>query len=162
MSISIDFEDATEETKKQISKLCTVQRNRTMYEPEPVSLYCYSVDDVTQQIHIPIARWNDFFEEYPNLEKYRKYSKTKFSFTGELYTIETDPKKYRDQDVVVEQAIKKLTNKGYCFLAAGTGLGKTCWTSELPHSLIGSFFCWANILAYVSPTFSAKGLDLLE
>ena len=47
-------------------------------------------------------------------------------FTKTLLTVDTDPMhRGRDQDVIVQQALEQLKDKGMTFLCLGTGLGKT-------------------------------------
>lgn len=117
----MDFDDLTAKIKKRIVKACTVYRNASVFNKEPEPLYCFSVDDVASQIHLPLGLWKEFFEERP----LTVHPSVEISFSGSLYTKKTDPKGYRDQDVVSKKAITKLSEDGYCFLALATGFGKT-------------------------------------
>ena len=74
-----------------------------------------------------MVQWRLAYDVFPALSR----SKTKMTFNGELYTIATDPKGYRDQDVVVKNAIAVLQKDHAVFLELATGFGKTACSTYL-------------------------------
>lgn len=121
MAIAIDLASITEEIKKEIFRMCLIKPSSTQFCPNPEPLYCFSVDVQENIVYLPMGIWKNFLEEFPKYE----YLRTKVYFKKDLYTLETDPKGYRDQDLVANQVMAKLKKDNVAFIACPAGFGKT-------------------------------------
>lgn len=121
MSIALVLSSVTPELKKEITKTCILKPAITQYDDDPTPIACFAVNIAEDTIYIPLGTWRKFLWEFPDKE----YKKTKVKCTKELYTIDTDPKGYRDQDVIFQEALKQLKKEHTVFLALSTGTGKT-------------------------------------
>ena len=124
MSISIPIESVTKNIQKLIVSTCSVKKNKTIYE-EAKTMSCFKTDTENDIIHLPIRMYDVMVEH--NLDIQRPlFRKRDFKYHGPvLFTIKTDPKKYRDQDVVFDHIIKELRTDYSSFGALPTGFGKT-------------------------------------
>lgn len=128
MAIPLHFEDVTRDHLKTINKLYLKKPPQNQYvDTESKAIAFYKVDEPRQRVWVPLGGWKVFFDEFPNTEafgcNYRKIEYLKFK--KELYTIDTDPKNTRDQDVVYKKAMSKLKRDHCVFIAAFPGFGKT-------------------------------------
>lgn len=121
MSFFIPNEEVNSEILDIINKECTIKPKKTQYNPNPDPIICFNTD--SKGIYVPMGLWRNFYDKPPN--DYNSYPKTFTKCTKKLYTIETDPKGYRDQDVVFDEAYKKLKSDRTLFLSLNTGYGKT-------------------------------------
>lgn len=128
MSFSIPFSSLTEELKTQIAKECTIKPKPSQYEEDPKPIQIFRVDKEAKRVFIPLGLWKNYTDEFPNDFEYDGIG---VKGTIPLFTKETDPKNYRDQDVVYEQAMNQLNDDGYVFLNLATGFGKTCLGTQL-------------------------------
>jgi len=130
MSIRIPFNKLSDEVKEKISKTCSVRLPVTQYEPNPGSVFCFEVNKKAKEVVVPFGQWRLIYDKFPDTG----FSFTSGSFTTSLYTKQTDPKKYRDQDIMMTEALSKLKENHYVFLELATGYGKTaCATYITSH-----------------------------
>lgn len=130
MAIALQISSLSLEQKEFIVETCTITTKPDIYNPTPLTLESYKVNKVDDEILIPMGMWKYFLSAtagfpngeantYPPMNPNAKYVKT-------LLTIETDPdKRGRDQDVIVDTALKKLEENGSVFLGVFTGAGKS-------------------------------------
>lgn len=88
------------------------------------TIYLFKEDET--KFIIPLLQYNHILGNLPFLEKTLNVT-TNF----ELYTKETCPSKIRDQDVVLNEAIKRLTDSGVVLLNLFTSFGKTKIATKL-------------------------------
>jgi Marseillevirus putative superfamily II helicase len=122
MALALNSSSVSPELASLISKQCVVKASKTQYEDNPEPVYCFEVNEEEETVYVPLGIWKDVIEKEDLPEN---YPKTKVKCKKELYTLETDPKGYRDQDVVFEEAKKRLKKDRVIFLALSTGFGKT-------------------------------------
>lgn len=127
MSLALSLSSISPELKKEITKTLIAKPNKTQYEDDPLPVNCFAVNTEEDSVYIPLGTWRIFIDDFPEFE----YSKTKVKCKKQLYTLETDPKCYRDQDVVAKEAIERLENEHCVFIAASTGFGKTSMCNYL-------------------------------
>lgn len=120
MAFSIPFSEMSSEDKALIRREYTV---RKFVEPGWESRTCFIRSKITGEVYLPLGKWDLFYEDFPHI--YKKYPRTKVEFTAKLFTLETDPRGFRDQDVVTKEAITNLSTFHSCFLWISTGYGKT-------------------------------------
>lgn len=123
MAIQIKFEDINTELQYAIELLTTVKPASSQFNKDPDNVLCYNIDVSTKSIYIPMGIWQNFFDVFPN--DYNKYPETNFSTKKVPFTLQTDPKHYRDQNVVLKEAYDKLQKSHTVFLELATGFGKT-------------------------------------
>jgi superfamily II DNA or RNA helicase len=123
MAVEIDIKDVTKEIQYAIEILTTIKPASSQFNKEPDNVLCYNIDMGSRVIRIPMGIWASFFPTFPN--NYIKYPETNFSTKKVPFTLQTDPKKYRDQDVVLTEALSKLQTHHSVFLELATGFGKT-------------------------------------
>ena len=123
MSFSISTDSVTDEVHDLILKNCVHKKRKDNYNPTPGLVKCFAVDNDAGQVFLPLGLWRRFAEEFPN--DVIRHSKVHTTCHKTMYTKETDPKKYRDQDVVVQEALQRLKNDRVVFLALPCGFGKT-------------------------------------
>jgi len=121
MSIAISLSSITPELKKEIAQKLVAKPNKTQYEDDPLPVNCFAVNKEDNSVYIPLGTWRNFIEVFPDFE----YPKTNVKCKKQLYTLETDPKGYRDQNVVAKEAIERLKEEHCVFIAASPGYGKT-------------------------------------
>lgn len=139
--ISLNLSKINETIKNNIIKKCIYTPPKSQYNDSPAPIYCFRVNKEENTINLPMGLWRVFSEEgFPN----RIYPSSKFTFNKELLTKESDPKKYRDQDVVFKEAIDRLEKEHTIFLNLPTGFGKTFMGTKL----INHFGLTACILSY--------------
>jgi superfamily II DNA or RNA helicase len=129
MSIQIKFEDIDAEIQYAAELLCTVKPSSSQFEKDPENIICYNIDMFSKSLYIPMGIWSNFFDSFPNdfdsSGKPRVFPPTNFQTKKVPFKIQTDPKKYRDQDVVLKSALEKLNTSRSVFLELATGFGKT-------------------------------------
>ena len=119
MAFSFSLDDMTEDLSDLITSRCLVYPHKTQYCPEPEPVSCVEVCE--GQTYLPLGLWRDFWTTFPN----SGHHKARFVCHKEMYTLETDPKGARDQDVVVAQIYQRLKKTHTAFIAAFPGFGKT-------------------------------------
>jgi len=121
MSISVNLDELDRDQLALVEDKCVVKNK----EHESIPIFTIEKDIV----YLPFGMWNDFVSSFP----LRKWDRTKFSYDKTPYTKETDPKRYRDQDVVIKQSLEILKEKHVVFLSLPCGFGKTtigCYLSS--------------------------------
>jgi len=122
MSFKIPFSRVTAKIKKEIGTKCSIKPSTSQYIENPVNINVFRVCKETNNLIIPLSLWPNYSKTFPN-----DYSNTaSFIPKIDLFTKETDPKGYRDQDVVFNEAWNNLKTDGHTFLELNTGFGKTC------------------------------------
>lgn len=121
MSIALLLSSITPELKKEITKTCILKPAISQYDDDPAPVTCFAVNVDEDSVYIPLGTWRHFLDEFPE----REYRRTNVKCKKKLLTIETDPKGYRDQDVVFQEALSHLKAERTVFLALPTGFGKT-------------------------------------
>ena len=123
MSFAYPLEHLTPEVNALIEKHCVQRRKKDRYTPNPEPSSCLAVNNEDSCAYLPLGIWKELYDEFPN--DYIRHPRTKMKCTKKMYTLATDPKKYRDQDVVTKQALAKLKVDRTVFLALPCGYGKT-------------------------------------
>ena len=124
MCFRIPYEDLDTGFKTRIQELCTVRMKPTEYEPTPATYYCFRVLAEEKEIAVPLGIWREFYTTFPN-DSLRYAPAPRLVFSGRLYSIETDPRHFRDQQSVADQALATLRDSKVVFLNLATGWGKT-------------------------------------
>ena len=119
MSITYPLSELDDEIKNFVKSTCIVKPKSNQFTPNPQSVECFRVNE--NSVSLPLLLWKDLFTEFPN----KKTKSIDIEFKAKLFTIETDPKHYRDQDVVTTQILSHLKTHHGAFIAASTGFGKT-------------------------------------
>ena len=122
MAISFPVDYLNEAIMALIEEHCIIKPKADQYNENPEAVNCFNIDDETNRIYIPMGMWKLFYDKFPVRHDYSVNDD--LSCSKELYTLETDPKKYRDQDVVFDKALHKLQKNGVVFLNLNTGYGK--------------------------------------
>ena len=101
------------------------RKKKTQYCPKPPRINVF--DESDKMMYLPLRGWNDFYFDFPNGTPIEKGDVIKtLKFKGKLLTTDTDPSgRKRDQDVVINEALKNLDTNHTTFIAAYTGFGKT-------------------------------------
>ena len=128
MAFALKFSTVDEETMNLITRVCVVTPAVTQYNDSPEPVACFAINKSEDRIYLPLGVWTQFLNDPPE----RKWPRTKVKCLKEPFTTKTDPKGYRDQNVVVEEAWDILKNDRVVFLALATGFGKTS---------LGNYFC---------------------
>nr|QBK87040.1 MAG: A18-like helicase [Marseillevirus LCMAC103] len=123
MSFRVPYADLDPATKKFILDKCTVRGKRDEYNPTPPVHYCFRVDAAAQEVAVPLALWPELYETPPNDDE--KHAPADIAFRATLFTKDTDPRHYRDQDVVAATALALAEQHRVVFLSLCTGFGKT-------------------------------------
>lgn len=121
MAIALDLSLVTPAIAAEISKVCTVKPSANQYNEDPKPVFCYAINKNEGAAYIPMGAWRNFLDVFPD----RDYPKTKVVCKKTLYTLETDPKGCRDQDIVADEAALKLEKDHTVFIACFPGWGKT-------------------------------------
>lgn len=121
MALALDLSSISPELDVEIRKTCMIKPASSQYNEDPQPVSCFAVNHLENSAYVPLGAWRHFLDEFPN----HVYPKTKVKFTKTLYTLETDPKACRDQNVVVEEALTRLKTEHSVFIAAPPGFGKT-------------------------------------
>ncbi len=132
MAIAICASSIDEMIVSDINRMCRVKPRKSQYNADPALVDCFEVDIENETVYLPLGTWNHFLDEFPDCENHRDIDIT---CTKELYTIETDPKGYRDQDVVAVSAMEKLVETRTVFIACSPGWGKTSMGNYLSSQL---------------------------
>lgn len=127
MAIALDLSSITSELGKELSKVCVIKPSATQYNEDPDPVTCFATNRAENALYIPLGTWRNFLDSFPD----RDYPQTNVQFKKGLYTLETDPKKTRDQDVVASLALEKLKSDHTTFLACFPGFGK-CLDPDTP------------------------------
>ena len=127
MAVAIDFEDMTETLKEEISSKYVLQTKENLYS-DVSTLSFFQVDDKRQKVWVPLGVWSDLYEEFPTVKRFAKIS---VQSKKKLFSLGTDPKGTRDQDVVFKEAYNLLLKHHTVFVAAFPGFGKTSLTNVM-------------------------------
>jgi superfamily II DNA or RNA helicase len=123
MAISFPVDYLDEAIMAIIEEHCIIKPKANQYNEDPEAVHCFNIDDETNRVYVPMGMWKLFYDKFPTRHDYSINNNLLCS--KELYTLETDPKKYRDQDVVFDKALHKLQKDSVVFLNLNTGFGKT-------------------------------------
>ena len=127
MAAILAVKDIDNEKFKALVNQFTVVPKKTIYDPKPKSICVFDLDEKERIVYLPMR----YAEKYGATIR-NDYPKTNVKFIFDLYTKETDPKgRGRDQNIVANQAIKTLIEKGSVMLACFTGYGKTMMAAYL-------------------------------
>lgn len=133
MAFSVGLNDLEEDECTFIRSKFTVKRKKDLYNDNPEKVECFAVNKEEGKVYLPLGSWDDFYKEFPHFEE--DYPEANVRFKRKLYTLKSDPRKIRDQDVVAKEAISKLEERHTCLLSCFTGFGKTsiaiylaCWS----------------------------------
>src|SRR3569833_1362905 len=96
MSIALQLSSLDDKLADLITKKCSIQPPKTQYVVDPQPIECFAVNEEEDSVYLPMGQWREFLDEFPE----REFTYTEAECTKELYTLETDPKGYRDQDVI--------------------------------------------------------------
>lgn len=121
MSFSISLSDLSVEQKESIMKEYILYTT-SFYLGTKERIVCFRIEN--GKIYLPLGSWYKFLANSPNCVDVN----TNVEFLGTLYSKSTDVKG-RDQDVIVEKALKSLRRHKTCFLNLPTAMGKTCIAS---------------------------------
>jgi hypothetical protein len=125
MSFGLKLSSLSDKQRKFIAKNYTIKGRSDQYNPRPPSYQCFIVNKEEDIVLLPLGVWKEYLDEHPNDYEYPKMNDN-VKFTKSLLTIETDPsKRGRDQNVIVDLALKRLYDFGTVFLSLFTGYGKT-------------------------------------
>jgi len=120
MSIALSLDIGSKKIQEIIDR-CTVKPTPTQYNLSPPEIPCYATNVKKNEVYVPLSTWPLFYETFPN----KRHAKASFTCKKQMYTLDTDPKGKRDQDVVVKAALKRLHRDHVAFIAAFPGFGKT-------------------------------------
>ena len=123
MGFKVPFADLDTSFKTIIRDQCVVRMQPTEYEPTPPVHYCFKIDQKEETVTVPLGLWSQFYETAPNDDV--EYPPRTLQFRGTLYTKRTDPRGFRDQTQVLEEAHAALARRRVAFLNLATGFGKT-------------------------------------
>lgn len=131
MTFSIDLEDVTEEIRHHVAKECIIKPPKTGYgDDNPKPYACFAINKNEGKMYVPMRIWHSLYDSFPTAS----HPQVKLKSNTAPLTEETDIPKRRDQDVVLKEAIKQLTNNRAVFLALYTSFGKTfCGTYLAAH-----------------------------
>lgn len=118
MSFTVHSKYAKDPEVKEIFKECTLTPKKTIFEENNKEYRLYKLYE--KKLFLPLL-----YDDTPLQEILERFEVQKFSFKHKLFTIESDPKKFRDQDVICKTAIKHLSEHRSVFLNLCTGFGKT-------------------------------------
>lgn len=129
MAIALQISSLSPEQKEFIVDKCTITTKPDIYNPSPLTLESYKVNKVDDEILIPMGMWKSFLSPsngFPNGDSNTyPYMNPEAKYVKKLLTIETDPdRRGRDQDVIVDTALKKLQEDGSVFIGVHCGCGK--------------------------------------
>lgn len=125
MSFRLRKSELSDDDFDYIESKYFTRKKKTQYCPQPPRIDVF--DESESMMYLPLRGWSDFYFDFPNGTPVEKGDiPKKLKFKGKLLTIDTDPsKRNRDQDVVIDDALKKLDKDHTVFIAAYTGFGKT-------------------------------------
>lgn len=160
MSIVFDYDVLTPLEKRRIKKEYTLRPKKTTYNPNPqsINVFWMQKEDEYHEIHLPMGDYEKLnfasiggssSADVAFPHKLEEYPKMDAKFTFSLLTKETDPMgRGRDQDVLVDQVLKRLYRCHTAFIAAFTGFGKTSTAIYIVcHlGLKGALLCHNNTL----------------
>jgi superfamily II DNA or RNA helicase len=128
MSIAIPFSDFSEEIKSYISSTYLVQPPPSRFETTPAKVKCYRVDAQNKRVLVPFSAYEELYEDsndvFSDVSPSQKFSQPATTCIVP-YTLETDPKHTRDQNIVLVDAIERLEKRRSVLLGLFTGFGKT-------------------------------------
>ncbi len=107
------------------------KRKWSVANPHPPAINVWWEDTDNEELHVPMGCYKrmcpkrpDGRDNYPY--KFSDYTPINLEFTSDLLTAETDSSgRKRDQDVLIEEALKCLQKRHSVLIAAHTGFGKT-------------------------------------
>lgn len=133
MALALTLSSLNDDLKHIIKKTCIAKPAKTQYDDDPQPVSCFAVNVDADTVYLPLGVWRDFLDadEFPEMEH---FTRTKVVCRSTLYTLETDPKGTRDQNVVFDEAVARLEAEHTVFIAAFTSFGKTtCGTHFASH-----------------------------
>lgn len=124
MALPLTLSSLDETLRHEIKKTCIVKPAKTQYNDDPQPVQCFAVNVEDDTVYVPLGAWKSFLDP-EGFPEYDHFTRTNVECSRELFTIETDPKGYRDQDVVCAEALGVLEENHAVFLALATGFGKS-------------------------------------
>lgn len=124
MALPLTLSSLDETLRHEIKKTCIVKPAKTQYNDDPKPVQCFAVNVEEDTVYVPLGAWKSFVDP-DSFPAYNHFTRTNVECSRELYTLETDPKGYRDQNVVCQEALEILESNHVVFLALATGFGKT-------------------------------------
>lgn len=126
MSFRFPLSSLTPEGRTEMD-VCVTRTRKTQFS-DPERIECFRLDPpgsaTPTHVTLPLGLWPRFCCEFPNPRGgARRLSSPRHTIVP--YTAATDPKGYRDQDVVHRDAMGQLTTSRVTFLSLPTGFGKT-------------------------------------
>jgi hypothetical protein len=128
MSVTIPFDSVSKEIKEFVSQKYIVQPPPTKFEATPEKVKCYRVNNSTRELIVPFGAGEELFEDESDVfpdELDEHFFINNPSTTIIPFTLKTDPKKTRDQDLVINEAMERLSSHHSVLLGLFTGFGKT-------------------------------------
>ncbi len=133
MALALTLSSLNDDLKHIVKKTCIAKPSKTQYDDDPQPVSCFAVNIDEDTVYVPLGVWRNFLDE-DNFPEMDHFTRTTVECKGDLYTLETDPKGTRDQNVVFKEAIARLEAEHTVFIAAHTGYGKTtCGTHFSSH-----------------------------
>ena len=134
MAFALKLSSIDTETFAKITQVCVVTPKPTPYCEAPIPVQCLAVNPEEDRVYLPLGVWKKFLDDPPvrRGKESRGWPKTQVKCHRIPFSPETDPKGYRDQNIVVEEAWAILREERVVFLALATGFGKTT---------LGNYFC---------------------
>jgi hypothetical protein len=143
MSFKILLTELDDNLIEKIDEYCTIKLPADSFTQKPMSVQVFSMDE--EYVYLPLYLKNyEEFEEYYN-EVNNTTSEQDIQTSVELYTLETDPKKTRDQDVVAQLALDSLQKYGSVFMNVFTGYGKTTMAIYLACQMKGKILVLCHL-----------------
>ena len=120
MSIALELSSVSAELKAEITKTCMIKPSASQYNEDPKPVACFATSVSEDVIWVPMGAWKNFLDTFPDYD----YPTTNVTFKKKLYTVDTDPKGVRDQNIVAAEAVTKLEDNHSVFMACFPGYGK--------------------------------------
>lgn len=131
MSFLFPLEKINANVKEYIKDTFVISERTNAFNVVAKVHNCFVISPCKKFITLPLGKWYDFTLDFPN------NTKPVVEFTSSIvpYTVETDPKGYRDQDVVIDFCMSSLLEHHVVFLSLPTGFGKTSVATYLSSKL---------------------------
>lgn len=129
MSFDLELKSLNDEVRKYIPDHFTLKIKNNMFagssSQASTEIKCYRVDESRTYVTVPMGHWYHFCDRFINEDYTSELPRVNLKSHKTPYTLQSDPKKYRDQNVVISQALEILKTKRTVFLDLPTGFGKT-------------------------------------
>lgn len=128
MALCLNLDEISKDHIQDVMKNCVFKPTETIYNKNEIKdINCFAING--NEIYLPLGfvsrskdnHWIELFNK-----SYNEHIKnSNFKYNKILYSKYTDPKNYRDQDIVKSKILIELKNNKVSFLSASTGFGKT-------------------------------------